>query len=67
MEAAGAEGRTKRRRSGEPAGRTREAAKSGFPSFMRASHKSQWAFQLTNIPLRTTVEAGDGGYPGSIG
>ncbi len=37
MGAAGAEGRTMRRRLGEPAGRTREDARGGLPSFTRAS------------------------------
>src|SRR4051794_40336278 len=37
MRAAGAEGRTMRRRLGEPAGRTREDARGGLPSFTRAS------------------------------
>jgi hypothetical protein len=37
MAAAGAEGGTMRRRLVEPAGRTREDARGGFPSFMRAS------------------------------
>ena len=37
MAAAGAEGRTMRRRLEEPAGRTREDARGGLPSFTRAS------------------------------
>jgi predicted transposase YbfD/YdcC len=37
MAAAGAEGRTMRRELGEPAGRTREDARGGLPSFTRAS------------------------------
>ena len=38
MAAAGAEGKTMRRRPGEPAERTREGARSGLPSFTLASH-----------------------------